>query len=129
MSSRPSSFCVSLSLSPNSQVELTISSLLPPSFSLLPTSIVISVFRGSTLSLAYAQTHPSRVKALILRGIFCLRRSELEFFYQNGASHLFPEAWDDFVAPIPEEERGDMMQAYHKRLNSEDEAIRLEAAK
>ncbi|KAL7416788.1 prolyl aminopeptidase serine peptidase [Mrakia frigida] len=84
---------------------------------------------GSTLSLAYAQTHPSRVKALILRGIFLLRRSELDFFYQNGASHLFPEAWDDFVAPIPESERGDMMQAYHARLNSEEEGVRLEAAK
>ncbi|CDZ98400.1 proline iminopeptidase [Phaffia rhodozyma] len=84
---------------------------------------------GSTLSLAYAQTHPKVVKALILRGIFCLRRSELEFFYQNGTSHLFPEAWDEYLAPIPEEERGDMMKAYHSRLNSDDEAVRLEAAR
>ncbi|KAG8958415.1 hypothetical protein FRC03_009167 [Tulasnella sp. 419] len=84
---------------------------------------------GSTLSLAYAQTHPERVKALILRGIFTLRKSELEFFYQNGASHIFPESWDDYLAPIPEDERHDLMTAYHKRLTSDDEAVRLEAAK
>ncbi|KZW04445.1 proline iminopeptidase [Exidia glandulosa HHB12029] len=84
---------------------------------------------GSTLSLAYAQTHPERVKALILRGIFLLRKSELEFFYQNGTSHLFPDAWEEFVAPIPEEERGDMMQAYHKRLFSSDPAVQLNAAR
>lgn len=69
----------------------------------------VTLRRGSTLSLAYAQTHPDRVKALILRGIFTLRRSELEFFYQNGTSHLFPEAWEEYLKPIPEEERGDMM--------------------
>lgn len=84
---------------------------------------------GSTLSLAYAQTHPEPVKALILRGIFVLRRSELDFFYQNGASHIFPEAWDEYVAVIPEEERSDMMKAYHSRLNSKDETTRLEAAR
>ncbi|KAL1675866.1 Alpha/Beta hydrolase protein [Schizophyllum commune] len=84
---------------------------------------------GSTLSLAYAQTHPERVKTLVLRGIFTLRKSELHFFYQNGASHLFPEAWDEFLAPIPEEERGDMVLAYHAQLNSVDPDVRTRAAK
>ncbi|EPT05532.1 hypothetical protein FOMPIDRAFT_1021343 [Fomitopsis schrenkii] len=84
---------------------------------------------GSTLSLAYAESHPDRVKSLVIRGIFTLRRSELKFFYQEGASHLFPEAWDEFVAPIPEEERHDMMTAYHAQLNSADEETRLRAAK
>ncbi|KDN48562.1 hypothetical protein RSAG8_02549, partial [Rhizoctonia solani AG-8 WAC10335] len=84
---------------------------------------------GSTLSLAYAQTHPDRVKGLILRGIFTLRKSELEFFYQNGTSHLFPEAWEEYIAPVPESERGDFIKAYHKLLNSDDEKTRLNAAK
>ncbi|KAH7341402.1 Alpha/Beta hydrolase protein [Rhizoctonia solani] len=84
---------------------------------------------GSTLSLAYAQTHPDRVKGLILRGIFTLRKSELDFFYQNGTSHLFPEAWEEYIAPVPEAERGDFVKAYHKLLNSDDEKIRLNAAK
>ncbi|KAK4686114.1 proline iminopeptidase, partial [Tremellales sp. Uapishka_1] len=84
---------------------------------------------GSTLTLAYSQTHPERCTALIMRGIFMLRRSELEFFYQNGTSHLFPEAWDDYVAPIPEAERFDMMKAYYTRLTSPDATIRIPAAK
>ncbi|KAJ8456351.1 hypothetical protein ONZ45_g1947 [Pleurotus djamor] len=84
---------------------------------------------GSTLSLAYAQAHPDRVKSLVLRGIFTLRKSELKFFYQDGASHLFPEAWDDYIAPIPEAERKDMVLAYHAQLNAADEETRLIAAK
>jgi len=84
---------------------------------------------GSTLSLAYAQAHPERVKSLTLRGIFTLRKSELRFFYQDGASHLFPESWDEYVAPVPEAERGDMVLAYHAQLNSADEEVRLRAAK
>ncbi|KAB5594002.1 Proline iminopeptidase [Ceratobasidium theobromae] len=84
---------------------------------------------GSTLSLAYAQTHPDRVKGLILRGIFTLRKSELDFFYQNGTSHLFPDAWEEYVAPVPEAERGDFVKAYHKLLNSDDEKVRLNAAR
>ncbi|KAJ4477279.1 proline iminopeptidase [Lentinula aciculospora] len=84
---------------------------------------------GSTLSLAYAQSHPDRVKSLILRGIFTLRKSELKFFYQDGASHLFPEAWDEFIAPIPEAERHDMILAYHAQLNSIDDSTRIIAAK
>jgi len=79
--------------------------------------------------LAYAQSHPQRVKALILRGIFTLRKEELDFFYQKGTSFLFPDAWDEYVAPIPEDERHDMVAAYHKRLNSSNSKERLEAAR
>ncbi|KIP05917.1 hypothetical protein PHLGIDRAFT_107588 [Phlebiopsis gigantea 11061_1 CR5-6] len=84
---------------------------------------------GSTLALAYAQSHPYRVKSLVLRGIFTLRTSEVKFFFQEGTSMLFPEAWDDFIAPIPEAERGDMLLAYHARLNSADEETCMKAAK
>ncbi len=84
---------------------------------------------GSTLSLAYAETHPKRVKALVLRGIFLLRRSELEWFYQEGASQLFPDAWEGYLAPIPPRERGDMMKAYYKRLTSKNKRVRLQAAR
>lgn len=84
---------------------------------------------GSTLSLAYAQAHPGRVKSLVLRGIFTLRKSELNFFYQSGASHLFPEAWEEYIAPIPEAERQDMILAYHAQLNSVDDQTRISAAK
>lgn len=84
---------------------------------------------GSTLSLAYAETHPERCKALVLRGIFMLRRSELLWFYQEGASHLFPEAWEEYLAPIPPRERGDMMKAYYKRLTSPDRRVRQRAAR
>jgi len=84
---------------------------------------------GSTLALAYAQKHPERVLELVLRGIFLLRREEIEWFYQKGASILFPDAWEPFLAHIPEAERSDLMTAYHKRLTSEDPAVRLAAAK
>jgi proline iminopeptidase len=84
---------------------------------------------GSTLALAYAQTHPDRVSELILRGIFTLRRAELLWFYQEGASWIFPEAWQRFLAPIPPVERGDLISAYHRRLTHGDPAIRLEAAR
>lgn len=84
---------------------------------------------GSTLALVYAQTHPERVQGLILRGIFLLRKWEIDWFYQDGASHLFPDYWEEFVAPIPEAERGDMVSAYYKRLTSSNMAERLEAAK
>ncbi|MBL8143195.1 MAG: prolyl aminopeptidase [Acidobacteria bacterium] len=84
---------------------------------------------GSTLALAYAQTHPAKCKALVLRGIFMLRRSELLWFYQEGASHIFPDAWEEYLAPIPPRERGDMMQAYYKRLTSKDRRVRLRAAR
>ncbi|MBW0516897.1 hypothetical protein O181_056612 [Austropuccinia psidii MF-1] len=85
---------------------------------------------GSTLSLAYAQTHPDKVKALILRGIFCLRQSELQFFYQGpGTNFIFPEHWDEYVSIIPAEERDNMISAYYKRLTSDDPNVRAEAAK
>jgi proline iminopeptidase len=84
---------------------------------------------GSTLSLAYAQSHPKRVKGLALRGIFMLRRSELEWFYQEGASHIFPDAWEHYLEPIPKRERGDLMKAYYKRLTSRNAAVRKRAAK
>lgn len=83
---------------------------------------------GSALALAYAQTHPDRVSELVLRGIFTVRQSELDWYYQFGASEVFPEKWDDFLAPIPQAERGDLRAAYRKRLTGVDEAARLEAA-
>ncbi|MDB4992616.1 MAG: pip [Myxococcaceae bacterium] len=84
---------------------------------------------GSTLALAYAVRHPDRVSELVLRGIFLLRKSEIDWFYQGGASALFPDAWEDYLAPIPEEERGDLLSAYHARLTSDDAAVRQEAAR
>lgn len=84
---------------------------------------------GSTLALAYAETHPERVTELVLRGIFLLRRFELEWFYQEGANRLFPDAWEPYWNAIPEVERADMISAYHRRLTSEDEATRLAAAR
>lgn len=84
---------------------------------------------GSTLSLLYAQKHPERVIAMILRGIFLNREKELKWFYQNGANLVFPEYWEEFILPIPEEEREDMIAAYYKRLTGEDELARMNAAK
>jgi proline iminopeptidase len=84
---------------------------------------------GSTLALAYAQTHPERVSELVLRGIFMLRRWELEWFYQAGADALFPDAFDDYLAAIPPVERGDLMSAYYRRLTSDNAEIRIAAAK
>lgn len=84
---------------------------------------------GSTLSLAYAETHPERCTGLILRGIFMLRSLELRWFYQEGASYIFPEAWQEYLKPIPKEERGDLMAAYYHRLTSENRQVRLEAAR
>ena len=84
---------------------------------------------GSALSLAYAQTHPTRVTELVLRGIFLLRPAELRWFYQEGTSALFPDAWENFVRPIPVAERADLMTAYYRRLTGEDEAVRLECAR
>lgn len=84
---------------------------------------------GSTLSLAYAETHPDRVTELVLRGIFMLRKSELTWYYQEGASHIFPDRWESYLAPIPVEERNDLITAYRKRLISKDPNERLVAAK
>ena len=84
---------------------------------------------GSTLSLAYAEAHPERVLGMILRGIFMLRERELKWFYQQGANEIFPDAWEKFVAPIPDAERGDMFGAYYRRLTSEIGEERLRAAR
>ncbi len=84
---------------------------------------------GSTLALAYAQTHPGSVSELVLRGIFLLRQLELTWFYQFGASLLFPEQWQTYLKPIPAGERGDLLTAFHRRLTSDDEAVRLAAAR
>ena len=84
---------------------------------------------GSTLALAYSQTHPNHCLGLILRGIFMLRPQELHWFYQSGASYIYPEAWQEYLKPIPPEEREDLLSAYYKRLTSEDKNIRLEAAR
>jgi len=84
---------------------------------------------GSTLALAYAQAHPQRVHGLILRGIFLCRPQEFSWFYQEGASRLFPDYWEDYVAPIPVEERGDLMQAFYKRLTGADQIAQMHAAK
>jgi len=83
---------------------------------------------GSTLALAYAQTHPKRVTELVLRGIFLLRQQELQWFYQEGASRIFPDAWQPYLEHIPAEERDDLMAAYQRRLLSDDEQVRLAAA-
>ncbi|WP_257385064.1 prolyl aminopeptidase [Tahibacter caeni] len=84
---------------------------------------------GSTLALAYAQTHPQRVSELVLRGIFMLRRWELEWFYQRGCDAIFPDVWETYLKAIPEVERGDLMSAYYRRLTSGDAAVRTAAAK
>ncbi len=84
---------------------------------------------GSTLSLAYSQMHAEAVSELVLRGIFLLRTLELEWFYQHGASMLYPQEWQAFLAPIPEGERVDLLGAYHRRLLSTERATRLEAAR
>ena len=83
---------------------------------------------GSTLALSYAVTHPERVTELVLRGIFLIREAEIRWFYQEGASWIYPDAWEKYLEPIPKEERGDLLSAYHKRLTSEDEGTRLQAA-
>ena len=84
---------------------------------------------GSTLALAYAETHPDRVTALVLRGIFLVRQLEVDWFYQRGAGAIFPDAWEKYVAPIPPDERGTLVPAFYRRLTSDDRDVRLAAAK
>lgn len=84
---------------------------------------------GSTLSLLYAETHPDRVAALVLRGIFLCRKQEIQWFYQEGASRIFPDVWEDYKNTIPEAERSDFVSAYYKRLTSSDRQTRLQAAR
>ncbi|QDZ03129.1 prolyl aminopeptidase [Nitratireductor mangrovi] len=84
---------------------------------------------GSTLALAYAETHPERVSELVLRGVYLLTRAELSWYYQFGVSEIFPDKWERFLAPIPAAERSDMMAAYHRRLTGTDRAAQIAAAK
>jgi proline iminopeptidase len=84
---------------------------------------------GSTLALAYAESHPDRVTELILRGIFTVRKREIDWFYQNGADTLFPEEWEEFIAPIPASERHDMVGAYYRRLTGSDTATQFQCAR
>jgi proline iminopeptidase len=84
---------------------------------------------GSTLALAYAQSYPERVLGLILRGIFLCRQREIDWFYQEGASRIFPDLWEKYLEPIPVEEQHALVSAYYQRLTSEDEFTRMQAAK
>lgn len=84
---------------------------------------------GSTLSLAYSQTHPDDCLALFLRGIFLVRKREIQWFYQEGCSRIYPDSWENYVAEIPVDERGDFITAYYKRLTDEDPVIRQTAAR
>jgi proline iminopeptidase len=84
---------------------------------------------GSTLGLLYAQAHPERVSGLILRGIFLCRPADIHWFYQDGASHVFPDYWQEFLEPIPEDEHGNLLEAYYHRLSGDDELARMAAAK
>jgi proline iminopeptidase len=84
---------------------------------------------GSTLALVYAESYPQKVLGLILRGIFLSRKEDIHWLFQGGAARLFPEAWQHYMEPIPEIERDDMIGAYHQRLTSENEIIRMGAAK
>ena len=84
---------------------------------------------GSTLALAYAETHPERVTELIVRGIFALRKSEIRWFYQEGADQMFPDLWEGFVAPIPKSERHDLLSAYHRRLTGPNKAEQIACAR
>ena len=84
---------------------------------------------GSTLALAYAQSHPARVSELVLRGIFMLRKREIDWFYQDGAGAIYPDRWEDYVAAIPRRERGDLVGAFYRRLTSPERATRVRAAR
>lgn len=84
---------------------------------------------GSTLALAYAQAHPPRVDAMILRGIFTSTQQELDWFYRSGVDQVFPDKWEHFIAPIPEAERGDLLGAYRRRLQHDDPAVQRTAAR
>jgi len=84
---------------------------------------------GSTLSLVYAETHTDRVMGLIVRGIFLCRKKEIEWFYQKGADRIFPDYWQDFIEPIPETERDNLLEAYYKQLTGKNEIAQMHAAK
>jgi len=83
---------------------------------------------GSTLALLYAETYPSHVLGLVLRGIFLCRDQDVQWFYQHGASELFPDEWENFIAPIPEDQRDDMIKAYYRQLTGDDDVAKMRAA-
>jgi proline iminopeptidase len=91
--------------------------------------LVVGGSWGSTLAIAYAEAHPARVTELILRGLFLCRDEEIEWMYQKGASFVYPDLWEDYIAPIPEDRRDDFVAAYHEQLTSDDEGVRLKAAR
>lgn len=93
------------------------------------TWLVVGGSWGSTLALAYAETHPDRVSELVLRGIYTVTKPEMDWYYQFGVSEMYPDRWEKFIAPIPEHERGDLMLAYHRYLTGDDETKKLECAK
>ncbi|MFN3314040.1 MAG: prolyl aminopeptidase [Hyphomonas sp.] len=95
----------------------------------VPAWLVFGGSWGSTLALAYAVTHTKRVLGLVLRGIFLVTKAEIDWFYQSGASRLFPDAYDQYVSPIPQAERGDLLSAFHRRLTGDDHQARIEAAR
>ena len=84
---------------------------------------------GSALALAYAQSHPAHVSELVLRGVFTLRRQEIDWYYQEGASRIYPDKWERFLAPIAEKDRGDLLHAYHQILTGEDRTAQVAAAR
>lgn len=84
---------------------------------------------GSALALAYAQKHPDSVSELVLRGIFTLRKSELDWFYEGGAANVYPDLWEGYVEPVPEDQRGRLIEAYSRLLNDPDPAVHVPAAK
>ena len=84
---------------------------------------------GATLALLYAQAFPEKVTAMILRGVFLARQKDLTWLYQNGANRVFPDAWEEFIKPIPEAERHDLLAAYSRRLNSDNELVKMSACK
>ncbi|MCK5895306.1 MAG: prolyl aminopeptidase [Cocleimonas sp.] len=84
---------------------------------------------GSTLALAYAEAHPEKVLGMIIRGIYLCTKKEIQWFYQQGTSQFFPDYWEDFLAPIPDDEQHDLLQAYHQRLTGDNEIARMQAAK
>jgi proline iminopeptidase len=95
----------------------------------IPQWVVFGGSWGSTLALTYAQAHPQACRALVLRGIFLLRKAEIDWFYQQGASWIYPDTWEAYEAAIPVDERGDYVAAYYRRLTSKDAATRAAAAK
>ncbi|KAL0335000.1 UNVERIFIED_CONTAM: Proline iminopeptidase [Sesamum radiatum] len=95
----------------------------------VPEWLVFGGSWGSTLALAYSVSHPDKVTGMVLRGIFLLRKKEIDWFYEGGAAAIFPDAWETFRDLIPESERGCFVDAYHKRLNSSDKQTQYAAAR